>query len=224
MNKSSNTHIELSPALFDHTALGANVTEGRIPSLCREAVEHNLHAVCVNPTWVQKAAGQLLRTPVSVVSVVGFPLGANRTDMKVREAVMAAEDGAREIDMVANIGWIIDQKMKPAVDEIRDVRKALPENIILKVIIEASLLSELQLKDAVCATIDGGAEFVKSSTGYAGDVTVAQVRAMSTAASGQIAIKAAGGIKTAAQCRELLLAGASRLGCSGTMAIMRELS
>jgi deoxyribose-phosphate aldolase len=157
------------------------------------------------------------------VSTVGFPLGANRTDIKVAEASKAVTDGAMEIDMVANIGWIKSNRLAEVESEILEVRKSIPFNVILKVIIEAPLLSVIQQEEAVKAVINGGAQFVKTGTGFSGDATIEQVENLFLAAGGKIEVKASGGIRTLEQCRKLLESGASRLGSSSCVQIMNEL-
>ncbi|MFQ6008670.1 MAG: deoxyribose-phosphate aldolase, partial [Candidatus Zixiibacteriota bacterium] len=159
---------------------------------------------------------------IKILSVAGFPLGASRTDIKVMEAVKGIRDGAHEIDMVANIGWLVSDRFSQAEKEIAEVRKALPYNVILKVIIEASFLSEEQQVAATKSVINGGAQFVKTCTGFFGGATVEQVRTLYHAASGQIEVKASGGIRTLKQCWQLLEAGATRLGSSASVAIMKE--
>ncbi|MCM2271846.1 MAG: deoxyribose-phosphate aldolase [candidate division Zixibacteria bacterium] len=207
---------------FDHAALAPEVNELAIRDLCSAAILHDLYAVCVNPAWVATAASLLRSTNIKVVSVVGFPLGANRTDIKVAEAYEAVEDGAREIDMVANIGWILSGRFTDVETEIRKVRRQLPPEVLLKVIIEAGILSHDQQVEATKAVVSGGAQFVKTSTGFFGGATVEQVKILHAAGSGQIEIKASGGIRTVEDCRTLLAAGASRLGSSSCPEIMRE--
>ncbi|HOP07136.1 MAG TPA: deoxyribose-phosphate aldolase [candidate division Zixibacteria bacterium] len=211
-------------ARFDHAALYPEVGLKEIEKVCREAAEHKFYSVAINPVWVRDAARLLHGTGVKVLSVSGFPLSAHRTDTKVFEAVKGVSDGAAEIDMVVNVGWLASDRFKEAEDEITQVRKALPHNVILKVIIEAGKLSEEQQRNATRAVINGGAQFVKTCTGFFGGATVEQVRVLHEAASGQIEVKASGGIKTLSQCRELLAAGATRLGCSSSVKIMAELA
>ncbi len=207
---------------FDHAALRPETTEEQIHALCDEARQYDLFAVAVNPVWVSLARTNLAGTSVRVVSVAGFPLGANRSETKVAEAVRAVDDGAQEIDMVANIGWIISRQYEKAADEIGMVRKNLPYNVLLKVIIEAGLLPKNQLHDCVKIVVDGGAQFVKTSTGFFGGATVDQVATLVGAARGQVEVKASGGIRSLQQCREFLEAGATRLGSSSSAAIMHE--
>ena len=207
---------------FDHTALKPDVNEQAITKLCNEAIKYNFFAVAVNPVWVRTAAEIVRSTNVKVVSTVAFPLGANRTDIKTDEAARAVSDGADEIDMVANIGWLKSGEFAKVEQEIKEIRKSVPFNVLLKVIIECSLLSKPEQISAALAVLNGGAQFVKTSTGFFGGVTLKQVKILFKAASGQIEVKASGGIKTARQCRQLIECGASRLGSSSSVAIVQE--
>jgi len=208
---------------FDYAALNADVDEKTIVKLCQEALKFDFFAVCVNPAWVQTAHRLIQGSNTRIVSTAGFPLGANRSDIKAAEAARAVKDGASEIDMVANIGWIKSGEFKKAENEIAEVRKSIPFNIILKVIIEASLLNTSQQIEATKAVIFGGAQFVKTGTGFSGDATIEQVTTLQSAAKGKVEVKASGGIRTLKQCREFLLAGASRLGSSSCVQIIEEL-
>lgn len=205
--------VQLNP-FIDYTLLSQIAGAPDIERLCLEARQHGFWAVCINPVWVSLAAELLDDTSVKVCSVVGFPLGANCTEIKVAEAARAAQDGAHEIDLVANIGWLVAGNTPRVTEEIAMVRAGLPTDVLLKVIIEASQLHDHHLKKACRAVIAGGAEFVKSGTGFFGDVTVDQVISMVTAVNGQIRVKAAGGIRSSEQARSLLAAGAARLGIS----------
>jgi len=217
----TNTPINLNN-YFDHTALKPDVNERAITNLCKEAIKYNFFAVAVNPIWVKTAAEIVQGTNVKVVSTVAFPLGANRTDIKTDEAARAVSDGADEIDMVANIGWLKSGEFAKVEQEIKNVRKSVPFNVLLKVIIECSLLTKPEQISAAKAVINGGAQFVKTSTGFSGGVTFEQVKILFEAVSGQIEVKASGGIKTARQCQELIECGASRLGSSSSVAIVQE--
>lgn len=207
---------------LDHSALEPDVNEKSIIKLCDEAVKYNFIAVCVNPIWVKLAADKLMGTSIKVISTAGFPLGASRTDVKSIEAAEAVGDGASEIDMVANIGWIKSGEFKQVEDEIAEIRRSIPFNVILKVIIEAPLLSPSEQPEATKSVIAGGAQFVKTGTGFFGDATVEQVKNLARAAGEKIQVKASGGIRTLEQCREMLKAGASRIGTSSGVKIMEE--
>jgi len=220
--KADRMNMQELNAVFDHAALGPEVTESDIALLCWEARKYHFCAVAVNPVWVAMAREELHSSDVRLVAAVGFPLGASRTDIKIIEATRAVSDGAGEIDMVANIGWIASGRYDLVTEEISRVRKSLPFNVVLKVIIEAGKLTEEQQVKATRCVAAGGAQFVKTSTGFFGSVTVEQVARLAQAAQGKIGVKAAGGIRTLAQCRELLRAGAGRLGSSASVAIMKE--
>ena len=209
---------------FDHALLIPEANESKIRQVCREAVKYNFFSVAVNPVWVKTAHEELAHTPVKILSVAGFPLSAMRSDLKVLEAVKGVDDGAHEIDMVANVGWIVDNRFIAVENEIALIRESLPFNVVLKVIIEAGKLSEQQQIDATKAIVNAGAQFVKTCTGFFGGATVEQVATLYQAAAGRIQVKASGGIKTLTQCEALLKAGATRLGSSSSVAIMEEIN
>ncbi len=208
---------------FDHAALKPEVDEKTVRKLCREAIEHDFYSVAINPAWIRTAADELRGSNVKILSVAGFPLSAARTEVKLFEAVKGVDDGAHEIDMVANVGWLVSNRFKEVEAEISEIRNKLPFNIVLKVIIEAGKLSIEQQVEAVKCVIYGGAQFVKTCTGFFGGATVEQVQTLHKAAGGKIEVKASGGIRTLEQCRELLAAGATRLGSSASVDIMAEL-
>jgi len=208
---------------IEHTNLRPDAAEADIRRMCSDALQHGFLAVVVNPVWVPEAFQELKGSSVSVVTVAGFPLGASRPEVKVVEAVRGAIDGAAEIDLTANIGWILAGEWERAENEICQVRKTLPRETALKVIIEAPLLTKEQQIDATMMAINGGAQFVKTGTGFQGGVTVEQVRALAQAARGHLRVKAAGGIRTTQQCLALLEAGAERLGSSSSLEIMGDL-
>ena len=208
---------------FDHAALHQEVDERTIRTLCEQAREWQFCTVAINPSWVRTAAEELRGSGVKVLSVAGFPLSASRTDVKVFEAVKGVADGAREIDMVANVGWLVSDRFSEVEAEIDEVRRNLPYNVVLKVIIEAGKLNREQQVLATKCVVNGGAQFVKTCTGFFGGATVEQVRTLHEAAGGQVEVKASGGIRTLEQCRSLLEAGATRLGSSSSVEIMQEL-
>ncbi len=207
---------------FDHAALGPEVDEAAVRKLCDEARQYELYSVAVNPIWVKTAVEGLSGSSVKVLSVAGFPLGASRSEIKLAEAVCGAHDGAAEIDMVANIGWLVSGRYSDVEAEIRAIRDMLPEDAVLKVIIEAGKLTTEQQVEATKCVVSGGAQFVKTSTGFFGGATVEQVRTLVEAAQGKIEVKASGGIRTLEHCRAMLEAGATRLGSSSSVAIMKE--
>lgn len=208
---------------FDHALLHSEVDERAILRCCREAMEFNFYGIAINPYWVPIAKKELTGTDVKIIGVSGFPLSAHTTDIKVTEAVRGVEDGADEIDMVANVGLMASGEFKKAEQEIVQVRKSLPADIILKVIIEAPKLTPEQQVEATKAVIEGGAQFVKTATGFFGGATVEMVKRLKQTAQNHIKVKASGGIKTLTDAEAMIAAGADRLGSSSSANIMREL-
>lgn len=211
------------PPLIDHTLLRPEATEQEIVALCQEAIEYRFGAVCVNPYDVVLAAESLRGTKIGIVSVVSFPLGKCRTETKVIEALSAVDDGATEIDMVANRGLLIENRLSEYEADIRKVRRNLPPKVILKVILEVGTLTPSQIEQAVEVSVEAGAEFVKSSTGFFGGCTVEQIETLVRLAGGRIKVKASGGIRTLEMCQALISAGADRIGTSAAVSIFREL-
>lgn len=208
--------------LIDHTLLKSDATESAVARLCDEALDFNFWSVVVNPVHVPLVAKKLAGTNVKVGAVAGFPLGANLTDIKITETVRAERDGAAEIDVVANIGWIMAEEFDRVSEELGGIRERLKPQTVLKVIIEMPLVPpELWLKAAE-TVIRAKADFIKSGTGFFGPVTAGQIGQLSAFSRGRVQIKAAGGIKSAADALGLIEAGASRIGSSASVAIMRE--
>jgi len=207
---------------IDHTRLKPVTTPAEIRTLCREAKRFGFATVCVNSGYVPLAARLLKNSGVGVCSVVGFPLGATATPVKVAEARFAVRSGASEIDMVMNIGLFKAGVYKEVVADIKAVKKAAGKRVV-KVIIETGLLSESEKVRAAKLVIEAGADFVKTSTGFGpGGATVEDVALLAGVVKGSIRIKAAGGIRTLAQAGALIAAGASRLGTSAGVAIVSE--
>ncbi|MBX7434842.1 deoxyribose-phosphate aldolase [Mycobacterium sp. Y57] len=210
-------------ALVDHTLLRPEATEADIVGLLTEAVDLGVFAVCVSPTLVS-AAGTLSGGPV-VASVVGFPSGKHLSEVKAHEARCAVADGAGEIDMVIDIGAALCGELDVLRADIAAVRAAVPD-AVLKVIVESAPLLELSgeplLVDVCRAVEDAGADFVKTSTGFhpGGGASVRAVELMADTVGGRLGIKASGGIRTAAVAVAMLDAGATRLGLSGTRAVL----
>ncbi|MEW5702697.1 MAG: deoxyribose-phosphate aldolase [Candidatus Zixiibacteriota bacterium] len=209
---------------IDHTNLAPDVTTVQIVTLCAEARQHGFAAVCVNPAHVATAAAELRATSVAVCGVVGFPTGAHETQIKVAEAVSSVRNGAREIDMVAHAGWLKDGDVRRYVEDIRAVRYAIGDVLILKVIIEASLLEPAQIERAALLAVEGGANFVKTSTGVYGRARLEDVRLLRRILPPHIKIKAAGGIRTYETACAFIAAGAERIGTSCSMSIVRSVS
>ncbi len=207
---------------FDHAQLHSEADERAILKCCREAMEFNFYGIAINPYWVPLAKKELTGTDVKIIGVAGFPLSAGTTKIKVAEAVQGVEDGADEIDMVANVGLLVSGEFGKAESEISDVKKNLPDNTILKVIIETPKLTPEQQIEATKVVIDGGAQFVKTATGFFGGATVEVVERLKKTAGNKIKVKASGGIKSLADAEAMIAAGADRLGSSSSAVIMRE--
>lgn len=206
--------------MIDHTLLKANATRAQIEKLCDEALQYNFASVCVNTCWVPLAHERLAGSEVNTCCVVGFPLGAMLTEAKVAETRLAVEAGADEVDMVINVGWLLDGDHDAVRDDIAAVVKAADGKCV-KVIIEACLLTDEQKVKACELSVEAGATFVKTSTGFStGGATVADVALMRKTVGDACKVKAAGGIHTADEAKAMVEAGADRLGCSAGIAIM----
>ena len=207
---------------IDHTLLAADATESSIEKLCEEAKEYHFASVCVNSTWVKKAAELLKGSGVHVCTVVGFPLGAMSSTAKAEETRIAVSDGADEIDMVINIGYLKSGMTDEVLSDIKAVRAAC-EGKILKVIIETCLLTDDEKRTACSLAEKAGADFVKTSTGFSkGGATVHDVALMKEAVGGRLLVKASGGVRDYATAKAMIEAGASRIGASAGIAIVRE--
>ena len=205
---------------IDHTVLAANATQEKIEKLCEEAKQWKFASVCVNTCWTKLCAEKLKGTGVNVCVVVGFPLGAMCTKAKAYEAKCAVEDGATEVDMVINIGWLKDRKDDLVENDIREVKKACGDKH-LKVIIEACLLTEEEKVRACELSVKAGADFVKTSTGFStGGATAEDVALMRKTVGPDTGVKASGGIRTFEDAKKMIDAGANRLGCSAGIAIV----
>ena len=206
--------------MIDHTLLKANATRAQIEKLCDEALEYNFASVCVNTCWVPLAHEKLAGSEVNTCCVVGFPLGAMLSEAKAAETRLAVEAGADEVDMVINVGWLLDGEYDAVRDDIAAVVKAADGKCV-KVIIEACLLTDEQKVKACELSVEAGATFVKTSTGFStGGATVADVALMRKTVGDRCLVKAAGGIHTADEARAMVEAGADRLGCSAGIQIM----
>jgi len=211
-------------AMIDHTLLKPEATAADIDRLCEEAGQFGFFAVCVNPVWVSRCRERLTGTQVKVASVVCFPLGASRTEIKVAESLRAINDGASEIDMVIQLGELIDGNTAFIRDDIAAVAEAVhaaDPDYKLKVILETAALTHEQIVAGCQCAVEAGADFVKTSTGFhpAGGATVEHVRLMRQNA-GSLEIKAAGGIRTLESLEAMIVAGATRIGCSAGPKIM----
>lgn len=211
--------------MIDHTNLRPEASRDQIVQLCREAREFEFAAVCVNPSYVALAASQLGDSPVKVATVVGFPLGATMTAVKRFEAAEALRLGAREIDMVLNVGALKSGDRNLVLSDIREVAETVhSKSALLKVILETGLLTDEEKTTACQLCVEAGADFVKTSTGFlGGGATVADVALMRRMVGPEIGVKASGGIRTADDCRAMITAGANRIGTSSGVKIITEL-
>ncbi len=209
-------------ARIDHTLLKPEASRAEIERLCREASENCFASVCINPTWVSLCAGLLRDSAVKVCTVVGFPLGATLTEVKAFETRRCIEDGAREIDMVINIGALKSHDHARVERDIRAVVEACGPHVVSKVILEMALLTTEE-KIAGCSLAKAaGADFVKTSTGFAaGGATLEDVKLMRQVVGSDMGIKAAGGIRTQEDAMKMIEAGATRLGTSASIKILR---
>jgi deoxyribose-phosphate aldolase len=207
---------------IDHTKLGPETTAENIDRLCAEAKTYDFAAVCVNPIWVKRAAANLRGTPIVVASVVGFPLGANAPEVKAAEARRALRDGAREIDMVLNIGALKGGQLELVERDIARVADACREvGAVCKVILETAVLSDEEKVIASQLAKRAKADFVKTSTGFGpGGATIFDVALMREAVGPEMGIKASGGIHNAEEARDMIAAGATRIGASAGIAIV----
>ena len=207
---------------IDHTLLKADATKDEIKQLCIEAEQYHFASVCVNSYWVAYCASLLKDCDVCVCSVIGFPLGAMSTKAKVFEAKQAILDGADEIDMVMNIGELKAGHDETVLEDISNVVK-VSEGRVVKVILETCLLTKEEIQRACKLCVKAKATFVKTSTGFSTNgASVEDVKIMSKSVDGQCLIKAAGGIRTHQQMLEMIEAGASRIGTSNGVALMKK--
>ena len=208
---------------FDHTLLKAEATSDQVLKLCDEALEYHFASVCVNPVFVPLAAGKLAGSDVKVCTVIGFPLGANEPAVKAMEAALAVDEGAEEVDMVINIGKAKEKDFAYIQEEIAKVKQASRE-ALLKVIIESSALSDDEIIGCCKAAMAAKADYVKTSTGFhkTGGASAHAVSLMRQTVGERMGVKASGGIHSLAEAQEMIEAGASRIGCSASVAIMEE--
>ena len=212
-------------SLIDHTLLKPEATQNDIARICEEARRFNFASVCLNPCWVRFAAEVLAGSPVRICTVVGFPLGANETQTKLHEAELASSQGATELDMVQNIGALRSQDfdlVRAEISVLADL--AHSRGAILKVILETCLLTDQEKITACRLAKAANADFVKTSTGFSsGGATVEDVRLMRHTVSESMGVKASGGVRTLDALREMVRAGANRIGTSSGVAILGEL-
>ncbi len=209
---------------IDHTLLKPEATRDEILKLCHEGAGYGFASVCINPFWVREAACALRGSGVAVCTVIGFPLGANAPDVKAFEARRAVFDGARELDMVINIGALKSRDDQLVLRDISGVAAVARESGALsKVIIETALLTDDEKEKACRLAKEAGADFVKTSTGFSkGGATVADIALMRRAVGGAMGVKASGGVKDYKAAQEMIGAGATRIGASVGVKIIQE--
>ena len=208
---------------IDHTILKAEATEVDVKMLCKEAMENNFYAVCVNSCHVALAVKELKGTAIKVASVVGFPLGASLSQAKAKEAELAASLGAEEIDMVINIGALKEGRYDYVIEDIVSVVEAAGKyGAIVKVILETCLLTDEEIVKACQLSEASGAAFVKTSTGFSTDGANAHhVKLMKNTVGDRLSVKASGGIRDKAKALEMIEAGADRIGASASVEICK---
>ncbi|OXS57989.1 deoxyribose-phosphate aldolase [Cohnella sp. CIP 111063] len=208
-------------ATIDHTLLLATSTERDIVRICTEAKQYGFATVCVNPYWVPTAARELAGSPVGVTTVIGFPLGASRTEIKAAEAEDAIRAGATEIDMVLNVGALKSGLNDAVKWDIEQVVQACKGKAAVKVIIETCYLTDEEKRVASQLSKEAGADFVKTSTGFGtGGATVEDIALIRSVVGPEMGIKASGGVRNLEVAGKLIEAGATRLGASSSIAIV----
>ena len=212
-------------AMIDHTLLAPEATGKDVAALCAEARQLGVYSVCVSPTMTTVAARQVAGSEVKVCAVAGFPSGAHSAGLKAQEASIAAATGAAEVDMVINLALAREGRWKEVEEEVAAVRGEVPSPTVLKVIIESAVLDDESIVAACQAAESAGADFVKTSTGFhpAGGATTAAVALMARTVAPRLGVKAAGGIRSAADALAMVAAGATRLGLSRSAAVLAEL-
>ncbi len=212
-------------AVIDHTLLKPEATRMQVENLCDEAIRYRFACAMVNPVWVSTAASLLAGTGISVGVVIGFPLGASLPSTLRQEALALTKLGARDVDMVMSVGLLKSGDFKAVARTIRGVAEVTHERqAVLKVILETCLLTMEEKLRAAEIVLESGADFMKTSTGFSsGGATVADVGLLRGVAGGQCGVKASGGIRTLAEARAMLEAGASRIGASASVKMVREL-
>ena len=207
---------------IDHTILKAVATKNDVKKLCEEAIKYDFMSVCVNPHFVAYASELLKDSDVLVCTVVGFPLGANTTEVKVFETVDAIKNGADEIDMVINVGELKNENYSYVEEEIRRVVEA-SDGKLVKVILETCYLTDEEIREASLCAKRAKADFVKTSTGFgSAGATVHAVSIMRETVGNEMGVKASGGVRSKADMEDMIKAGANRIGCSAGVQIMED--
>ena len=216
---STHSEIDLAPYI-DHALLSPIATPEQIEQWCEDADRFNFAAVCINPIHVRQVADFLHNKGPKVCTVIGFPLGATTSTVKLYEAQEATENGADELDVMINLSWIKTGNVEEVHRELAEIRDAT--GLVIKAILEMSLLTEQEKRIAAEICMDAGASFLKTSTGLNGGATIADVRLLKDITNDRVGIKASGGIRTVDQALELIVAGATRLGTSRGPDLIRQ--
>lgn len=209
--------------MIDHSLLKPDATRQQIEQLCLEGRKYNFFSVCINPVWVRLCKRMLYDSTVKICTVSGFPLGANKLEVKVKEAEIAIQDGADEIDMVMNIGAFKTGDYLLVEKEVEEVRNAMGKDKVLKVIIETNVLTNPEKEKATEIIKACGTDFVKTSTGFDyGGATIEDVRLLRKIAGKDMGVKASGGIRDYLTAKSLIEAGANRIGTSAGVKVVEE--
>lgn len=211
--------IDIAP-LIDHTLLNPTATPEQVEQWCEEADRFQFAAVCVYPAYVRQAAELLHGKNPKVCTVIGFPSGATTSAVKLYEAQDAVDNGARELDVVINLGWLKAGKAEELHRELAEICEATGQTV--KAILETTLLTDAEKRLAAEICMEAGSAFLKTSTGWNGGATVADVRLLKEVSRERVGIKASGGIRTSDQALELIVAGATRLGTSHGPDLIRQ--
>lgn len=221
---------DLAPPLarmIDHTALKPETTEAQIERLCDEAGKYCFASVCVNPAWVPVAASHLRGSSARVCTVIGFPFGATRTPVKAKEAEVALQDGATELDMVLNVGFLKSARhdeVERDIEAVVAVARRAAKPVVVKVILETSLLTDEEKVVACVLAKNAGADFVKTSTGFSsGGATAADISLMRHVVGDQMGVKASGGVRSREDAETMIAHGATRIGASASVEIIKGL-
>ncbi|MEO9802921.1 MAG: deoxyribose-phosphate aldolase [Reichenbachiella sp.] len=216
MNSPPNTYIE-------HTALKPDLRDSDIDQLIAEAFEFQFLGICIPPFWVKKASRELQRSEIQLVTVIGFPLGYQRTESKIKEIELAIADGADELDLVMNVSAFKSGMNWPKIEMAKCAKIAHEHSKMLKVIVETALLTKDELVEVSKIVSDSGADFIKTSSGFASrGANLDDIRIMKANISSNVGIKASGGIKTLSDLMKMVETGAERIGTSSGLKIMRE--
>ncbi len=213
------SNIDIAP-FIDHSLLSAAATPAMVEQWCAEADRYGFATVCVNPCYVRQVTALLHQKPPQICTVIGFPTGAITSESKLYEAQEAVENGAQELDVVINIGWLKAGKIDDVHREIAQICESTGQAV--KAILELSLLTPPEQLIAAQICMEAGARMLKTGTGWCGAATVADVRMLKDLTKDQIGIKAAGGIRTHDQAVELILAGATRIGTSWGIELLKQ--